>query len=144
MNYNLHMHLVPHQQSISLKELGFNEPCSRYYIETGECIPAYLSKAGIIYPSNSDLFAAWVSAPSFIQAFSFFRKKGYETKVEKESKGVYVGKYLRADSPKNIVWVPIKSGSHKEAELACLDYLIEGQFRSEFVRLKLKTNETDR
>ena len=142
MNYNLNMHLVPLQQSIYLKELDFNEPCTMYYIGTGECIPASLSKEGMIYPCNSDLFAAWVSAPSFIQAFSFFQKKGYETKVEKESEGVYVGKYLRTDSPNNMVWIPIKTGSHKEAEIACLDYLIKISFRSEL--LKLKTNEQTR
>lgn len=136
MNYNLHMDFVPHRQSIFLKELGFNEPCIGYYIPTGEWISDTPSKEGMIYPNNNDLFAAWVSAPSFTQAFSFFRKKGYETKVEKESEGVYVGKYLRADSPNNIVWIPIKSGSHKEAEIACLDYLIEGSFRSELLKLK--------
>jgi len=140
MNYNLHMHLVPYQQSIYLKELDFNEPCNGYYNETGEWIPDS-SEEGMIYSSNGDLRN--VSAPSFIQAFSFFRKKGYETKVEKESEGVYVGKYLIACSPNNIVWMPIKSGSHKEAEIACLDYLINVSFRSELQKLKqkLKTNE---
>ena len=135
MNYNSHMHLVPHQQSIALKELGFNEPCSMYYIATGECGYTSLSKEGNEYPSNSDLFDAWVSAPSFIQAFSFFRKKGYETKVEKESEDLYFGFYWTGAA-----WITVGSGSHKEAEIACLDYLIKVSYRSEF--LKLKTNET--
>ena len=45
---------VNYEQALALKELGFNESCFGYYIETKEWIPASYSQKGTIYPSNSD------------------------------------------------------------------------------------------
>ncbi len=66
---------VPYELALRLKELGFDEPCFGYYIETSEWIPASYSREGIVYPSNSDLLPEWVAAPTFSQCFRWFREK---------------------------------------------------------------------
>ena len=66
---------ITYEQALALKELGFDEPCFGYYIETGKWIPASYSKEGMVYPSNSDLFPEWVASPTYQQAFRWFREK---------------------------------------------------------------------
>ena len=66
---------IQYELALALKELGFNEPCFGYYIETGEWVPASYSQKGIVYPSNLDLMKEWVSAPLYQQAFRWFEEK---------------------------------------------------------------------
>lgn len=66
---------IPYELALELKQLGFDEPCFKFYIETGELIPASYSKEGTVYPSNSDLLPEWTASPTYSQAFRWFREK---------------------------------------------------------------------
>jgi|688.fasta_scaffold417223_1 hypothetical protein len=117
---NLHNLFIPYEQALLMKELGFNEPCFSYYLEDGTQVPASYSKEGIVYPSNTDLLFEWCTAPTFSQAFKFFREKGYDVKVEKESKNLYFGFYWTGAA-----WIIVGEGTYEQAELECLKKLIE-------------------
>ena len=114
-----------YNQALALKELGFDEPCFGYYIETGEWIPASYSQKGTIYPSNSDLMKEWVSALLYQQAFRWFRDKhqlhSTITSISQESwqwhitkPGEELGKTYDEDFY-----------TYEKTEQACLDKLIE-------------------
>jgi hypothetical protein len=69
-------YFLPYKLALELKELGFDEPCFGFYIETKELIPASYSQEGTVYPSNSDLLISeWVSAPLYSQVIDFFEKE---------------------------------------------------------------------
>ena len=113
----------PYEEALALKELGFDEPCFGYYVETKKWIPASYSQKETIYPSNSDLMKEWVSAPTFSQAFRWFREKyelnksillGYDYSIENESKHWFSGTTEECAYK-----------TYEEAELACLKKLIE-------------------
>ena len=58
---------VPYEQALALKELGFNEPCFTWYWDD---IGLY---KGLEYGNHNKRVV--VSAPTFSQAFKFFREK---------------------------------------------------------------------
>ena len=64
-----------YNQSLALKELGFDEPCLKTMLDFD-----------ITYESN-------IKMPLKSQVFEWFRKQGYDTKVEKEREGLYFGFY---------------------------------------------------
>mgnify|MGYP003463551150 FL=1 len=117
-----------YNQALALKELGFDEPCFGYYIETGEWIPASYSQKGTIYPSNSDLMKEWVSALLYQQAFRWFR--------EKHDLPSHIAIYWQHDwNNYSYEWNIVKNHkqwnviehfkTYEEAESACLDELIK-------------------
>jgi hypothetical protein len=116
---------VEYTEALELKELGFNEPCFGYY-RYEELLIQGQSK-------NSD-HGFSISAPTYSQAFRWFREK-YNLQCWPEPTGSdryscrydgnddigkrYVG-YLR-DNLNNILFY----NTYEEAELACLIKLIE-------------------
>ena len=91
---NIEKEFVPYQEALALKELGFDEPCFATW--SGETLDMSLQ-----IPSD-DYFT---SAPTFSQAFRWFREKH----------GLYP-----------VIFTPyLESYTHEEAELACLGKLIE-------------------
>ena len=122
---DLKKEFIPYELAIKLKKLGFDKPCLIYYLDdvNNTLIPArpYHDKCeSDSYPTNKDLMENWASAPTFYQAFRFFREKGYDAKVQKESVGLYFGFYWTGAA-----WVIIGTGTYEEAELACLNKLVE-------------------
>ena len=116
---------VPYQESLELKELGFDEPCV-YYVDKDN--NSYIYN----FQTHPDEFIEGcgvnvIPTPTLSQVFRWFRQKGYDIKVQKESKGSYFGFYWTGAS-----WVTVGAGSYEEAEQACLDELIK----------IVKTNET--
>ena len=101
-------YFVTYNQSLALKELGFDEPCFGWYHPKGN----------IIYAITTDKDCI-VNAPLKSQVFEWFRKQGYDTKVEKESEGLYFGFYWTGAA-----WIIVGNGSYEEAESACIDKLI--------------------
>ncbi len=99
---------VPYQQSLELKELGFDEPCFGWY-----------SKDGTFYEGKMTIHQGLLSAPLYQQAFRWFREKyGYYYPIHRTTNntnqvlysiGPYAGDYF----------------TYEEAELACLKNLIE-------------------
>ena len=111
---DLEKEFVPYPFALRMKALGYDEPCFGWFTDFQRL---YIDKIinGKIFNSNNGCLA-----PTFSQAFRWFRKKGYDTKVQKESKSLYLGFYWTGVS-----WITIGVGSYEEAELACLEKLLE-------------------
>lgn len=115
---------VPYQPSLALKELGFDELCLGYY-ELGEFVFRHESK-------QQDELKLNCSAPTFSQAFRWFREKyklkggvkhaisngGYTYAIWKWRFDNNVGKWERIGVINS--WL-----TYEESELECLKKLIE-------------------
>jgi hypothetical protein len=124
---------VPYEQALELKDLEFNEPCFMFYEQ--ETSSKYLQK-GIDdeywgdYSEPRDWnsipnkpwkpFCQCVSAPTFSQAFRWFREK-YDCHHTIQHNKKYVG-----IAYSSVVNFSIDEfNTYEEAELACLKQLIE-------------------
>ena len=122
---------VPYQESLELKELGFDEPCLSIYDKDKK-----LQRSLLEYPiinSKNGFHEFWniITAPLYQQAFRWFR--------EKKLSDSYVYRYQdRTDGSINFGYSIIHDygieetrfvkenyTSYEEAELACLRKLIE-------------------
>jgi hypothetical protein len=105
---------IPYEQALALKELGFDEPCFAWYVS---------EKHGLEYGKviQSDLLRDAVIAPTFSQAFRWFREK-YElySFVFKFDEGFGYETYKEGVTQTNDSF-----DTYEEAELACLNKLIE-------------------
>lgn len=109
---------VPYDRALKLKALGFDEPCFGYYSFGDELI--------IETSPHQMISEGCCSAPTYSQAFRWFREK-YQLQSEilwitdmncfwyKTGKFKYSSRDLSKDDYK----------TYEEAELACLDKLIE-------------------
>jgi hypothetical protein len=103
----LEKEFIPYTEVLALKELGFDEPCFAYRAEGAEAMIKYTPNCVI-------------SAPTFSQAFRFFRKK-YNCHHTIQLNKKYVG----------IVYSSVVNFSidefdtYEEAELECIKKLIE-------------------
>jgi hypothetical protein len=126
---NLEKEFVPYEQSLALKELGFDEPCFAFY--NGK----FIQSTEFDFDSyNSINVGPHPLAPTFSQAFRWFREKynldsWIQPFTSEKSNGVL---YLPDESYsyfifKDGVWVDDKVdfSEPEEAELACLIKLIE-------------------
>ena len=113
---------IPYEQALALKELGFDEPCFGYRDGSGSLMIKEISHCVI-------------SAPTFSQAFRFFREKY----------GLYVSINIHADNMWSVIIKSITNNSthtsgsvvdlinkgystfktYEEAELACINKLIK-------------------
>ena len=114
---NIEKEFVPYEEALALKELGFDERCfSFYYIDKQLHMNATYQ--------NHLAFRGWVAAPTFSQAFRWFREKyqlhngiyPYYDEYEFQIKDFR----LPTSAPINGGLMP-----YEEAELACLIKLIE-------------------
>lgn len=108
---------IPYEQALALKELGFDEPCFGYFNKT------WSKENELLFPQYVGELENWnntqhlCSAPTFSQAFRWFREK-YDL--------IYV--IVKVES-----WFFTINGcntqegfnTYEEAELACLRKLIE-------------------
>ena len=130
---------VPYEQALALKELGFDEPCFRWYDERwGDDLQQDK------YNTNKDLFMTDLdcSTPLYQQAFRWFREK-YElrnsiTDFIDDKTGIewdYEIAIIGTDLDEKGNYKPLvdystddetrKFKTYEEAELACLIKLIE-------------------
>ena len=132
---------VPYELAVKLKELGFDEPCFGWY-ENNELV----TLLECIYPEDRLEFikvgeiSKRISAPTYSQAFRWFRKK-YQifpevlTDCTTEPKFVYTYNTFYGN-PKdlteqewgwenNIGQYSEIYRTYEEAELACLDKILE-------------------
>lgn len=118
---------VLHPQAVALKELGFNEPCLFPFYHNGETIDC-------IYADLCNYNAGnLISAPTYSQAFRFFRKQ-YKLNHSIET-GSDAMKYatLLYESRPQIAYIYTSDekiymgeyAEYEEAELACLKELIK-------------------
>jgi hypothetical protein len=105
---------APYDRALKLKELGFDEPCfGRYYNEEFELDHGVWNSLDVEHI---------IAAPTFSQAFRWFRENGFL--IHFSSHDVNIHDFY-------IKWSPEKSilsdayDTYEEAELDCLDKLIE-------------------
>ena len=126
---------VPYEQSLQLKELGLDEPCFGYYQGgTNNLIIEQIIK------SQGD--GNWCLSPTFSQAFRWFREKhelrNSITDFIDDTTGIdwdYAIAIIGTDLDEKGNYKPLvdysiddetrKFKTYEEAELACLDKLIE-------------------
>ena len=104
---------VPYELASKLKQLGFDEPCMRYYSKDGSLITRLTQQEEC-------------SAPLFQQAFRWFRENYlYHPHFFSKEDGTFVWCIrwyidgLQKDTPY------FSSNTYEEAELVCLDKLID-------------------
>lgn len=120
---------VPNEEALALKELGFDEPCLKFYAK-GKLILALDAEEGDTNNKLNWYNPLYISAPTFSQAFRWFREKyGISTYVSplEDGSGFYHMIYTNINVPysNRICSLPEKWQKHEEAELACLRKLIE-------------------
>ena len=133
---------IPYEQALALKELGFDEPCFGYFNKT------WSKENELLFPQYVGELENWnntqhlCSAPTFSQAFRWFREKyglrnsitdfiDDETGIEWDYEIAIIG----TDIDERGNYKPLidystddetrKFKTYEEAELACLRKLIE-------------------
>jgi hypothetical protein len=127
----LEKEFIPYEQALELKELGFDEPCFGYYNELGNFI-SELDKRNSSCNKPS-MYGKYCTAPTFAQAFRWFREKyGYVGYVKTSFIIKNGARHEAFDAYEFIVehhtefeFVGTKFKSYEEAETACLNKLIE-------------------
>ena len=118
---NTHKEFVPHQPSLDMKELGFDEPCVYYVDKNNE---SYIYN----FETHPDEFIEWcgvnvIHTPTFSQAFRWFREK-YKLFCWIEKFHVDET-YIFQIPPANFTKIQGHYKTYEEAELDCLIKLIE-------------------
>ena len=135
-----------YEQALALKELGFDEPCLAFY--DGKNAESFYfnnirDASGDYIPFQKHDRLKWFGAPTFSQAFRWFREKynlhaeitwspSYEYEPGQWSDAIYeitivnvsYTKEWEAESP-DMQRANGRQLSYEEAENACLDKLIE-------------------
>jgi hypothetical protein len=125
---------VPYQSSLDMKDLGFNEPCFGYYNGQGN----YIGEEGKMNSNCNKLgmHGAYCTAPTFSQAFRWFREKynlrgfiGFRPNVKQfdchiNDMSLSGKEYVQQRTMEEYNKDP-KVGTHEEAELECLIKLIQ-------------------
>ena len=112
---------VPYELVVKLKALGFDEECFGYYhVNVG-----YTKGYAFCYFDKPKRFKDGFDllAPTFSQAFRWFREKNgfpipYIQRLTKMGEVFYVSQIIDLMNP-------INTSTYEEAELACLEKLIE-------------------
>lgn len=126
---NLNELFVPYEESLELKKLGLNKPCIAFY-DRNHGTELYTDRSRLIdYSSHALEYTC--EAPTFSQAFRFFREK-YDCShnITKTISGEYIP-YVNGyeldldDNCEEVVGFKWIYKTYEEAELACLRKLIE-------------------
>ena len=116
---------VPYELALELKQLGFDEPCFAFYDES-LYFPNNENQYGTF--CNQKLDASSCSAPTYSQAFRWFREKYGLSGWVNES---FVGSSQGVISIKSEIGLKYHTAvtklfdTYEEAELECLKKLIE-------------------
>jgi hypothetical protein len=116
---------ISYEQSLCLKQLGFDELCFGYYTYFYK---QDLIKEGVKGCMNSALEENEIAAPLYQQAFRWFRDK-YNLVVNINTMHLSKGKewdcYISKISAESSSWEGVVKGVYEETELECLKKLIE-------------------
>jgi hypothetical protein len=120
---------VPYELALRMKQLGFDEPCFGRYIYDGLDEVWFLvqtqqkKSSSVIFEGDRSVDGIRTSAPLYQQSFRWFREKhGYWSYIKEATKGTcrfYIEKFDEKFFNSDII------DSYEEAELACLEKLIE-------------------
>ena len=104
---------IPYKQSVELKELGFDEPCFAYRDGGDEVMIKYIPHCVI-------------SAPTFSQAFRWFRDKHGLVGIIKFGTNDFTYNVYNEDGMGLLTKESLNfNGNYEEAELECLKKIIE-------------------
>ena len=112
---------IPYQPSLDMKELGFDEPCFGRYNPDNDLIVSHTETYNTDF--RKTLFT---QAPTFSQAFRWFREKynyNHSIVFTKHPFGTDEYQYMILLEDDECVEINFKT--YEEAELACLNKLIE-------------------
>jgi hypothetical protein len=124
---------IPYEEALELKELGFDEPCFGYYEPNGELdyIENHILKDFPYLAKNSE-WQDLVAAPTFSQAFKWFREKYNLLATVYSNASGYLYEWSDSVGGTHRGWSnyegPNDSGvwdTYEEAELACFKKLID-------------------
>ncbi len=115
---------VPYDRSLKLKQLGFDEPCFGYHYTLNGKDWKFADKHEYFEIDDQLVIGAnfTLLAPTLSQAFRWFRENGFLIHFSSHDHNIH-DFYIK--------WSPEKSilsdayDTYEEAELACLDKLIE-------------------
>jgi hypothetical protein len=115
MENNIESLFVPYEQALALKELGFDEPCFGYHLDN-----KFQFFADVRSCNTNSEFKFYPTAPTFSQAFIWFREKYdldviFKPHIRKTKKYVCDPVNIRLEA----------KNTYEEAELECLKKLIE-------------------
>ena len=115
---DLEKEFVPYQESLELKELGFDKPCFGWWFMDEEML--------IIEKSKKSTSENIIQAPTFSQAFRFFREKhNLKSWVQEHTADTFIYEirpHKLTDYREDEVYV---YEEYEQAELECLRKLIE-------------------
>jgi hypothetical protein len=111
---------IQYTEALELKQLGFDEPCFAFYDES-LYFPNNENQYGTF--CNQKLDASSCSAPTYSQAFRWFRDNGKV--VEIFSQLLPSNKYKWGFKIQGVEGITDGFFTYEEAELACLKKLIE-------------------
>jgi len=112
---------VSYEQALALKELGFDEECFGVYYHDGQLVEQLWEKLNISKKEEPHILA-----PLYQQAFRLFREKyGFIHRIDKELRGNLPILYSSYACNSETDFRTTQSLSYEEAELACLNKLIE-------------------
>jgi hypothetical protein len=115
---SLQKEFVPYNFALRMKALGFDEPCFGYYDSNGE-FRTKQDEYELYLICNSKWISPSCSAPLFQQAFRWFREKYDLLGIPTHSKYTIISnKWVGQPLYGNYI-------SYEEAELACLEKLLE-------------------
>lgn len=109
---------LPYDRALKLKQLGFDEPCFARFSKDGDLLIAHTEK--YIIDNGVDRSEFFTLAPLFQQAFGWFRE---EHGLGHMINGIGYESFLFNIGGLVTVFPMFKT--YEEAELACLDKLIE-------------------
>lgn len=111
---------TPYEESLELKELGFDEPCIRQWIWSPLRKTRYLSDEWLTTTGNV------VKSPIKSQSFRFFREKyGYDVSIKKCRPTEYKFEITQSFVEDDYYFIDYPFPSYEEAEIECIKKLIE-------------------
>jgi len=124
---------VPYQEALALKELGFDEPCLKFYPTEEKLVPGINVKDGDTNSELNQYNKLFVSAPLYQQAFRWFREKhGWVAEIHGslQMNCFYANLLLQAKGEVSNIKM---CDTYEEAELECLKKLINMVKNKEFI-----------
>jgi hypothetical protein len=112
---------VPYELAVKLKSLGFDEKCFCNWEESWSPEPEDEIRM-VLTTDQTWLRPGWIRAPTFSQAFKWFREKGFLIDFSSHNKDAH-DFYFKWSENKSIL--SDTYDTYEETELACLEKLIE-------------------
>ena len=121
---------VPYELAVKLKTLGFDEPCLGYYTHNEKLCSYGSNEINIeyLFCTHKDIYKTYSLAPTFSQVFRWFREKYniHSFIIPLIDEVGFVYKYqARVHTKESAVEIIGEFETYEEAELACLEKLIE-------------------